>query len=512
MTANFLRTLPQNARSLAEESLTWTDQYWDPANALLALDSEDLAGPVHHSVRNSSWYALGLLMRSEDGKDDGDFERAVRTFHAVLDYQFDEPGTPYHGTWYRSPQEDHPPADAIVWRHYDPNWRQFIGTTLMLALEEFGDRLPADLIARMGRAIDLAIEGEPPDRCAPHYTNIALMKAALMTWAGKRYDRPDWFAEGERFGQAAYDVFAAHGTFHEYNSPTYYGVNFYALALWRHYATSDQLAAQGTEMEAALWRDVAAFYHAGLGNVAGPYSRTYGMDMRKYGALLGMSVWLAVGRELAPFPREDGMFAHGHDFTFGPPLALVGTEVPADALQHLRSFQGERTIERRLPTEHDRVATAWIGDSVLLGAESLRLKSDIPGVLPNLDSPQYHPVTVHWALPDGDVGWIRLRNRGPVEARAEEGQITIVCPWLAAAEERYGDHHRTYVFEIALDTSHTFSCHADHWDLPGLVIRVNSNLPSPHTTIDEGIVYITYTLPPDQTEARFELSAVPRNT
>lgn len=506
MAANNLETLSPNARSLAEESLTWTDQYWDPANALLALDSEDLDGPVHHSVRNSSWYALGLLMRNRDG----DVERALRTFHAVLDYQFDEPGTPYHGTWYRSPQEAHPPADAIIWRHYDPNWRQFIGTTLMLTLEEFADRLPADLIARIDRAIELAIEGEPKDRCAPHYTNIALMKAALMTWAGKRYNRPEWFAEGEEFGQAAYDVFARYGTFHEYNSPTYYGVNFYALALWRRYAVSEQLSTQGAEMEAALWRDVAAFYHAGLGNVAGPYSRTYGMDMRHYGALLGMSIWLAVGRDLAPFPRAHGMFAHGHDFVFGPPIALVGTEVPADALPHLHAFQDERTVERRLPTDHDRVATAWIGKDVILGAESLRFTSEDLSIIPNLDSPQYHPVTMHWARPDGEVAWMRLRHLGPVEARAEAGKLVMIGRFLPMAAQRYGEMHRSYVFEIAPGKEQDVS--ADQWKLPGLTVHVQSNLPAPDISINGDMIYVTYLLPEDQSHAEIELTMILRNT
>lgn len=503
MTGKRLADLTPHERSLAEESLRWSDQFWDADMALLALDSENLAGPVH-SVRNSAWYALGLLLRNQGD----DAERAVRTLHAVLDYQFDKPGTPFHGTWYRAPQEAHPPIDAVMWRHYDPNWRQFIGTTLAITLEEYGDRLPADLIARVDRAIELAIVGEPPERCAPHYTNIALMKSALMTWAGDRYSRPEWVAEGERFGQAAYDVFHKHGTFHEYNSPTYYGVNFYALAFWRVYARSAQLAAQGAEMEAEMWRDVAAFYHAGMGNVAGPYSRTYGMDMRKYGALLGMSIWLGVGRDHAPFPRESGMFDHGHDFCFGPPFAIVGTQIPDDVLPHLLAFQGERTVERRLPTNHDRVATAWIGENVLIGAESLRLTGEWPGVLPNLDSPQYHPVTVHWSMYGNDVGWIRLRHWGPVEARAGAGELTIHAPILPPFLDRYGEGHRSFTFEIAFNTGIAAWVDADHWDLPGLVVRVSSNLPAPHVTVDDGMAYVTYTLPADQSEARFELAVV----
>jgi hypothetical protein len=44
---------------------------------------------------------------------------------------------------------------------------------------------------------------------------------------------------------------------------------------------------------------------------------------------------------------------------------------------------------------------------------------------------QYHPATVHWALPDrspGDaVGWIRLVHHGPTSAVASPGRLDIEC-------------------------------------------------------------------------------------
>ena len=185
-------------------------------------------------MRNSIWYGLGLLMRN----DNGDTDRAIQVIGAVLDNQFDEPGTIYHGTFYRYVGEPHPPENPTTWRDFDPNWRQFIGTVLAIMLDEYVDSLPETLVKRMDYAIQLAVVGEPVDRCPPSYTNIALMKAVLMTWAGDRYGREDWLRDGEAFGQAVYDLFVAHGTFDEYNSPTYYGVNFYALALWRLYGHS----------------------------------------------------------------------------------------------------------------------------------------------------------------------------------------------------------------------------------------------------------------------------------
>lgn len=48
--------------------------------------------------------------------------------------------------------------------------------------------------------------------------------------------------------------------YHEYNSPTYYGVNLYALAFWRRYARSEKLAKVPHQ---ALWRDIARHHPRG---------------------------------------------------------------------------------------------------------------------------------------------------------------------------------------------------------------------------------------------------------
>jgi hypothetical protein len=246
-----------------------------------------------HDVRRTSYYALGLLLRGKEG----DRERALKALHAVLDQQIDKPGLLYHGTFYRSPEEAPPPTNPqdLVWTHYDPNWRQFIGTTLAMILEEYEDRLPESLVERIETALRTAVQGEkgefrsqhrgrsggPDNKGLENYTNIALMHAFLWTYAGVRLKQPEWIDEGEGFAARIYANFKRFGTFEEYNSPSYYGVDLFALALWRHYGPTEEMRRMGTELEAELWKDIAAHYHAGLKNMAGPYSRAYGMDMIK---------------------------------------------------------------------------------------------------------------------------------------------------------------------------------------------------------------------------------------
>ena len=47
-----------------------------------------------------------------------------------------------------------------MWRGYDPNWREFIGTTFAVILIEYPDRIPSEVAHDMLTAIDLPIEGE----------------------------------------------------------------------------------------------------------------------------------------------------------------------------------------------------------------------------------------------------------------------------------------------------------------------------------------------------------------
>lgn len=490
MPTRALHDLPPHARSLAQAALTWTDRFWDPHAALLAIESDDHGMEIRHSVRNSIWYALGLLLRDQGD----DRAQAAAAIAAVLDNQYVVPGAIYHGTFRRWPGETQS-SDPVIWRNYDPNWRQFIGTTLALLLEEFDQVLPPALIQRMDRAIKTAVLGEPPERCSPAYTNIALMKAALLTWAGDRYGQPEWTRDGEAFGRAVYDLFESHQTFTEYNSPTYYGVNLYALALWRAYAKSDALATMGAAMEAALWHDIARFYHAGLRNVAGPYTRSYGMDMQNYGALLGLSIWLLVGQEAAPFPHASGMFDHGHDFCYGPPLALVGTQAPADTLPHFHTFQGERIVSSRIAGERgapDRIATAWLGHDVMIGAEGTA--SDNP-VHAFTRINQFHPVTLHWQT-SGGVGWMRLLHEGPVDARAGQGELRMTGvigePWTRVMPDR----HRVYTFEIYVPGGvDAAALTADGWTLPELAARITTDAVWLGVETDHETATVRYAVP-----------------
>lgn len=402
--------LQPNAQEILDESMTWMDARFDSGPAkLLYYDGKGSDSP-RHIVRESTYYALGLLARGES-------ERAAGVLGAVLDQQIDAPGEVYHGTFLRYTEEVHPKAGAVEWIDYDPNWRDFIGTGFALALIYFSDRLPDNLIRRIDRSLRLAVEGTLARVVRPGYTNIALMDAYLLHFAGQRLDEPDWCTAGETLAQQVYTLFSENEAFEEYNSPTYYGTDLYALALWRGFSGSALLRELGAKMEAALWHDIAAFYHAGMRNIAGPWDRSYGMDMTRYAALLGLWIWLGVGREQAPFPDTTQPFEHTFDLCFGACAALTGTEIPADALAHFQTFQGAREVGHTITRSPLRAATAWLGEDLMLGAEFTSQSK--------MGYYQFHPLTIHWRAASGPVGWGKLVHTTPVDVIAKEGGLEL---------------------------------------------------------------------------------------
>ena len=307
MSFKSLSSLEPHARQLAELSTAWADPFWDEASGLLWYPGYEStahgARRRSHLVRDTIWYVTGLFLRRQGS----DVFRALHAIEAVLDHQIDAPDQPYHGTFARSPEEPLPRPGAREWRDYDPNWREFIITPLQILLVEYEGLLPKRIVERIDAATRLAVAGALARPLPATYTNIALMHAFMLCAAGERLNEPAWFARGEEMAQAIYDLFRPNQAFEEYNSPTYYGVDLYALALWRAYGSS-VLRRLGAEMEGMLWTDISRYYHAGLRNLCGPFDRAYGMDMTRYAAVVGEWIWLVTGQEQAPFPDIDAAF------------------------------------------------------------------------------------------------------------------------------------------------------------------------------------------------------------
>src|SRR5262249_16618782 len=111
----------------------------------------------------------------------------------------------------------------------------------------------------------------------------------------------------------------------------------------------------GSEIETTLWSDIAAFYHPDLRNIAGPYDRSYGMDMETYVALVGVWMRMLLPADRAPLPVTDAHTDHLRDLWFAPCVTALGAKPGAAALARIQRFPASmpfvgrlRTIARRL--------------------------------------------------------------------------------------------------------------------------------------------------------------------
>ena len=427
---------------VTDATTAWMDRAWDDETGLLwnpAGSFDEVVDPRSvHLVRETAWYAIGLLRR--DGE--GDRRRAEAALTAVLDHQLDDPRQPWHGTFVRFPEWPRPTDGAVEWVDYDPNWRQFLGTALAVAVSDF-DLVPS-LARRTRAAIDLAVASEPPDRVPPTYANIALLRSWLEAWAGHPH--------GE-YAAAVVDAFQRRACFTEYGSPTYYGIDLLALGLWQRSDSPADLRGGGAGLEAALWTDAARWWHAGLGNLCGPYSRAYGMDLHGYVSGLSLALWCAgLPAPLPPLDQDE--VPHGHDVCMAPMLEHVGVRVPPSTRPSFEGFTGARAVHQVIDDDPRRDASGWLEEGLMVGGEDGSSGLHARG--------QFHPATVHWRQPEGTVGWLRVEHHGPTRARAEERRLVVEC-----------DPHPTRGPQPIRWIANTpVTVDGARWRLPGLTVAV----------------------------------------
>jgi hypothetical protein len=466
---------------LADRATSWLERFFDDAVGLARYPSRrgsrthPYEQPGVHVVRETATLAVALLRRGAPG----DAERAEAALRAVVSHQIDAPGSPAHGTFRRSPREPVPGPVPREWIDYDPNWREFVGSAFALALAHERS-LSADCVERLEASLRLCGQGSLARGVAAEYTNVALMSAFLLDFAGERLGEAPWRRAGEELAGAVAAGYRRSGAFPEHNSPTYYGTDLYGLALWRARAPSPRLRALGAELEAALWRDLARFYHAGLRNLCGPYTRAYGMDMGSYVAGLGCWIAPVVEPAAAPLPPLGGDAEHAHDFAELVLVAELGTRPPEDVLPKLRAFRGARRVEQRIAESPPRVATAWLGERAMWGGEVSGARTI---------HWQHHPATMHWRRPDGAVGWMKLATTAPVDAAADAEGLTVTVHtglrWLREVE-----------VPVWLELSHEPGAPLELrdgavWELPGLTLRlaVSPSPPSQHEGRRVGFVF-----------------------
>lgn len=447
-------SLPLHARRLFDTCLDAFDPLWNPSAGLLRRPSTR-----SHDVRASVRYALGLLVRGEAD----DRARAVETVEAVLRHQFrEDPGTVYYGTWARTPSEyERRPIEAPAeWDDYDPNWREFIGSTLALVHDLFGERLPADICSQITDANRRATQGTLGREVSPGYSNVALMRAFLILWTARRLGNDEWVRAAEAYADRVYGLFGREGSLCEFNSPTYTGVSLNALGYWTTVPRVDSLRERGESMERALWEQLGEFFHPTLRTLCGPYDRAYGMDTR--GSISNDYAWLATEGVNGdpPVTSHHTAVPANYGATLLAILLRGWSAVPDDVVSMLRSFDGEREIRRTVGCpHHETVATAWLGATRMMGGFSFTPEYTRTG-------DTLHVATLHWQADEGALGWGRIRST--------DGSRPDAVARREALDVRQGTEE-SVVVELSVPTLTPSMVSTAEWQLPGLDVTIRTN-------------------------------------
>jgi hypothetical protein len=316
------------------------DELWDPVRGMDrfapgAAPDIDISSLGLHSVRETASGAFLDLV-------DGNVERAVIALRNVLALQYPLSEDPWSGTFPVTAEQPDPPEDAVAWVHYDPNWRQFLGCILALCAIEHSDVLPDDVLTGISTALERCVAGEPDDRIPRWYTNPNLMHAWLQGHVAAATDDIELRGAALARVASAMERMLRYGDVDEYNSPTYDGIDLFALGLWATHPPSDGLADAASTMLPPIGQRISTLYHPGFGASCGPYIRAYGLDPTRYVSLSGLlfSVLGEPADVVLPAPI-DAHTVHVHDLYFLPLLQHVAPVLrphvavaPVDAERH----------------------------------------------------------------------------------------------------------------------------------------------------------------------------------
>lgn len=176
-TSNYVKSMAPNARQLFTESMDWMDNYYDSSAGYLYDFSAAVA--LRHETRSSVWYAFGLLARNQ-GHDVAEAEKIIQN---TINAQYKVPADQWYGDYQQEPEEPYVGSPAYppkIYGSWDPNWRGFVGTTLVMAMEEFPHLLSKDTQSLILESLHNATKGDEyrfgnidntKDNLYPSYSN-----------------------------------------------------------------------------------------------------------------------------------------------------------------------------------------------------------------------------------------------------------------------------------------------------------------------------------------------------
>ncbi|KAF5537653.1 hypothetical protein FMEXI_9766 [Fusarium mexicanum] len=480
---SYVKSMSPNAQQLFTESMEWMDTFYDKKAGYLYDFSASVA--LRHETRSSVWYAFGLLARNE-GSDAAEAEKIIKN---TIDAQYKVPADEWYGDYQQEPEEPYVGSPAYppkIYGSWDPNWRGFVGTTLVMCMEEFPHLLSKSTQNLILHSLHNTTKGDEyrfgnldntKDNLYPSYSNPSIMRAFVSGWTGRRLNDRNMTVSGEKYAQDIIDLFNKHDTLSEFNSGTYTGVSLFGLILWSKYLPKDSVMTKnGPRMVERTWDAVSQLWHPGMKNIAGPWDRAYGYDMNRYLSLMALWFWTLTGKEGSSLTSHPQVMSHMADYAWAPLFAALDKThqklIPKKTLRKLSKFQGEHifTGSAYYPPfdTASRNITTWLSEDLTIGAESY---DEIVIGGPSQSQGSFNPAVVQWNT-GNEISFISLYpTEMALQSRVKPGKLSLSYP--------YGNSSSVFTFVVGtFEKKRTVASWAD---IQGLEVKVSGNINSTYS-------------------------------
>lgn len=226
-----------------------------------------LADCTVHGITDNFSYAYELLLR--DGE--GDRERAYDILYRVIPLQDINPVKRTYGIWAYYLEERLEEMDEPDW-----NMADFNAKKMLMMLSYCGEALTDDLKKLMKDSVYHACRAIIKRDVQPVYTNISIMGSYVTIMAGEMFGWEDILAYGKQRLKKLYYYNMKHGSFSEFNSPTYTFLALFDLSDLIADVKDENSKKMAYELSLLAWNTVAVHFHKATGQLAGPHYRAYG--------------------------------------------------------------------------------------------------------------------------------------------------------------------------------------------------------------------------------------------
>jgi hypothetical protein len=136
-----------------------------------------------------------------------------------------------------------------------------------------------------------------------------MMRALVVGWIGARRNNSTFTNFANDQGTKILQLFQLNGanTLGEYNAPTYYGIDMWALGAQLKYGSKNStMTTAAAIILPELWKDLSEHWNGYLGNMVGPYDRAHTRNLTQHSSVLTLVSWGLFGHEaILQLPRME---------------------------------------------------------------------------------------------------------------------------------------------------------------------------------------------------------------